>query len=113
MCCVDATIGGKMLTLLAVVYVLCESTEEKEHRFGSRPEDAALSMSSQYHGASTTTTRSPPANNDTLRSLIVQKEKELHEINEYRIHSLETELQERVRIGPNLVGILLLTLGSE
>ena len=43
----------------------------------------------------------------------MQKEKELHEINEYRIHSLETELQERVRIGPNLVGILLLTLGSE
>eukprot|EP01138_Halocafeteria_seosinensis_P003918 gb/GECG01004004.1/.p1 GENE.gb/GECG01004004.1/~~gb/GECG01004004.1/.p1 ORF type:complete len:1089 (+),score=223.89 gb/GECG01004004.1/:1-3267(+) len=32
---------------------------------------------------------------DTLRSLIVQKEKELHEINEYRIQSLETTLQER------------------
>ena len=32
-----------------------------------------------------------------LRGLILQKEKELHDINEYRIHTLETLLQEKER----------------
>ena len=55
----------------------------------------------------------------SFRGLIAQKEKELHDINEYRIHTLETLLQEKEReqvmarcIFPFLVfcgGLLLLT----
>ena len=38
-----------------------------------------------------------PAGSGQLRGLIMQKEKELHDINEYRIHTLETLLQEKER----------------
>jgi hypothetical protein len=37
--------------------------------------------------------RTSPGN---IRSLILEKEKELHDINEYRIHTLESLLKEKV-----------------
>lgn len=36
------------------------------------------------------------ADNNNIRSLIVEKEKELHDINEYRIRTLEGLLREKV-----------------
>ena len=37
----------------------------------------------------------PTGGGGSFRGLIAQKEKELHDINEYRIHTLETLLQEK------------------
>ena len=34
---------------------------------------------------------------ENIRSLILEKEKELHDINEYRIRTLETLLRDKVR----------------
>ena len=39
---------------------------------------------------------SVPAPSDNIRSLIMEKEKELHDINEYRIRTLESLLREKV-----------------
>jgi hypothetical protein len=59
------------------------------------PDSAASLAASALVGSGS----SGAAGGDTLRVLIAQKERELHEISEYRLRTLETQLAAKVRGG--------------
>lgn len=60
------------------------------------PSDATGAPLASAPLAGTTTLGAPGGGAENIRALIAMKERELHDINEYRLHSLEALLGEKV-----------------